>query len=355
MTTILVDKTKLANKTPKLVNKTKLINTSTCLLVDKYRPKNIDSIIQQNDAKKIFKKIIETKEMPHLILFGPPGTGKTSIIFALAYELYGVKNIHDRVLELNASDDRGINVVRSNIKTFTKMNLHNNDTTLIMPSFKLIILDEADAMTVEAQNALRRLIETSSNNTRFCFICNYIDKIIQPIMSRCVIIRFKSIELINIQNKLTFIAKKECINIDDKALNLISTMAEGDIRKGIVILQYIRYINKIKPIIQLKDIKYIDTNIEDNIIIKIINICKNGDINLMNNCAIDIKRNVYSINELLNKLMLNIMISKLTPKQKADIILEISNVENKILDGADEYLQILNIFIFINYIFNNKQ
>jgi hypothetical protein len=138
-------------------------------------------------------------------LYGAPGTGKTSSILALCNQLYGPERVNERVIELNASDERGINVVRGKIITFAKVAIGTKDPKYLCPPFKIIILDEADAMTKEAQAALRKVMEENSNITRFCFICNYINQIIEPINSRCVKIRFKPITKTNIINKLEYI------------------------------------------------------------------------------------------------------------------------------------------------------
>jgi replication factor C subunit 2/4 len=199
--------------------------------VEKYRPKNLDDIIQQTEVVKVLKNTLKTGELPHLLFFGPPGTGKTSTILAIATQLFGPKIIHDRVIELNASDDRGIAIVRNNIITFAKISLGSKDPNYPCPDFKLVILDEADAMTPEAQAALRKVMEKMSGITRFCFICNYINQIIDPISSRCMKFRFKPIDDNAIIEKLKVISKSEKIPIDDKCFETIVKLSEGDVRR----------------------------------------------------------------------------------------------------------------------------
>jgi len=150
--------------------------------VEKYRPENLNEISAQSNVIKSLKSAMHTKNIPHLIFFGPSGCGKTSTILALSKELFGSENYTDRIIELNASDERGINVIREKIKTYAKQSIKNIKDA---PPWKIIILDEADTMTSDSQFALRRIMEQYSKITRFCIICNYHNKIIDPIISRC--------------------------------------------------------------------------------------------------------------------------------------------------------------------------
>jgi replication factor C subunit 2/4 len=139
------------------------------------------------------RQSVKTGQVPHLLMYGPPGTGKTSTILALAKEMFGVDFYRQRVLELNASNERGIQVVREKVKKFAQRKISAHPEGRAVPQLQFIILDEADSMTVDAQAALRRIIENYSATTRFCIICNYICKIIDPLASRCVKFRFSPI------------------------------------------------------------------------------------------------------------------------------------------------------------------
>ena len=198
--------------------------------VEKYRPKRLDEMIGQEEVVKRLKAYAEKKEMPNLLFAGPPGTGKTTAAIALAHEIFG-DTFEQNFLELNASDERGINVVRETIKEFAR--------TLPFGGarFKIIFLDEADALTADAQNALRRTMEKYAATARFILSCNYSSKIIEPIQSRCALFRFKPLSDDQIKERLRYIAQQENLNIEEKALDALIYVAEGDMRKAINTLQ----------------------------------------------------------------------------------------------------------------------
>lgn len=207
------------------------------LWIEKYRPNNFTQIVGQRKNIELLEEMIEQGSLPHLLLYGKPGTGKTSTIMAIADKLYGAnKTFH--VMKLDASDDRGINTVRDEIKGFAeKMTLFNQ-------GIKLIILDEVDSMTFDAQAALRRIIEKYSDTTRFCLICNYENKIIPPIKVRCVNLRFYPIDKKIIIEKLKDICIKEELTYDHSSLDTIAELSTGDLRKSINILQSVSMRNK---------------------------------------------------------------------------------------------------------------
>lgn len=215
------------------VNKTDLLPW-----IEKYRPTILDEIISHNEIISALRTFIKNKCLPHLLFYGPPGTGKTSTIMACAKQLYG-KYCPFMVMELNASDDRGIEVVRNKIKQFVmSKNVYFGDSTEEREDiFKLVILDETDAMTGDAQAILRKIVEKYTNNTRFCLICNYIQNINPALQSRCTRFRFSPIGDNNIRNKIHQIEELEKIKITELGIETIIKRSSGDMRKVLNILQ----------------------------------------------------------------------------------------------------------------------
>ena len=158
--------------------------------IEKYRPSRIEDVSHQVEVVQALKSSVQSGQVPHLLMYGPPGTGKTSTVLALAKDLFGADFYRQRVLELNASDERGIVVVREKVKKFAQRKIARHPDGRNVPQLQFVILDEADSMTDDAQAALRRIIEAYCETTRFCIICNYISKIIDPLASRCVKFRF---------------------------------------------------------------------------------------------------------------------------------------------------------------------
>ncbi|KAL4223501.1 Replication factor C (RF-C) subunit [Mactra antiquata] len=199
--------------------------------VEKYRPKNLSDLISHQDIITTINKFISQNRLPHLLFYGPPGTGKTSTILAVAKQMYTPAEFHSMVLELNASDDRGIGIVRGQILSFA------STRTIFKLGFKLIILDEADAMTNDAQNSLRRVIEKFTDNVRFCIICNYLSKIIPALQSRCTRFRFGPLSTEQMIPRLEHVIREEGVNITSDGMNAVVTLANGDMRKSLNILQ----------------------------------------------------------------------------------------------------------------------
>lgn len=211
-------------------------NLSDLMWVEKYRPIKLDDVVNQKDIVESLKNLMkEPAGMPHLLFTGPAGVGKTTTALCMSRQLLGEDWKRD-TLELNASDERGIKMVRERVKEFASVfKIRTSDRE--ERKFRIIILDEADEMTSEAQTALRRIIEDSSKTTRFVIICNYLSQIIEPIQSRCAIFRFKRIEKEIIENHLKSLCKKEGIKYDDKAISQIFESTNGDLRHSINILQ----------------------------------------------------------------------------------------------------------------------
>ncbi|KAF6822465.1 replication factor C [Colletotrichum musicola] len=208
--------------------------------VEKYRPVSLADVSGHQDILATINKFVDSNRLPHLLLYGPPGTGKTSTILALARRIYGAENMRQMVLELNASDDRGIDVVREQIKTFasTKQIFTLGPAKSGgMASYKLIILDEADAMTNTAQMALRRIMEKYTVNTRFCIIANYSHKLSPALLSRCTRFRFSPLKERDIRVLVDKVIEEEHVKILPDATDALMKLSKGDMRRALNVLQ----------------------------------------------------------------------------------------------------------------------
>ncbi len=197
--------------------------------IEKYRPDSLDDVLGQSDITDRLKSYIERDDLPHLLFAGPAGTGKTTSAVTIAKTIYG-DDWRENFLELNASDERGIDVVRDRIKNFARSSFGGYD-------YRIIFLDEADSLTSDAQSALRRTMEQFSNNTRFILSCNYSSQIIDPIQSRCAVFRFSPIPDEAVAEQVRIIADTEGIEITDDGVEALVYAANGDMRKAINGLQ----------------------------------------------------------------------------------------------------------------------
>ncbi|KAM1022912.1 hypothetical protein ACFX2I_043779 [Malus domestica] len=204
--------------------------------VEKYRPQSLADVAAHRDIVDTIDRLTSENRLPHLLLYGPPGTGKTSTILAVARKLYGVQ-YHNMILELNASDDRGINVVRQQIQDFASTQSFSFGGDSAKSSVKMVLLDEADAMTKDAQFALRRVIEKYTKNTRFSLICNHVNKIIPALQSRCTRFRFAPLEEFHVSERLKHVIEAEGLDVPASGLAAVIRLSNGDMRRALNILQ----------------------------------------------------------------------------------------------------------------------
>jgi replication factor C subunit 3/5 len=244
--------------------------------VERYRPKILSDVLSHHDVIETLKEFLKTQNIPHFLLYGPPGTGKTSTIHAFLNELYGEDNMEFMVKNINASGERGIEVVRNKISNFVKTAPVYREELVgkKVPIYKFVILDEADAMTPDAQSTLRNVIETYTYNARFCLICNHIKGIDEAIKSRCTRFKFGPLEYSNVAMKVREVAEKNSIEITEDGIYMIWKLSNGDMRKIFHLVQIISTTNKfIDKNIVAKHQQY--PNTDDTI--AIFNILMEGD------------------------------------------------------------------------------
>jgi replication factor C subunit 3/5 len=302
--------------------------------VEKYRPVKLNQIISQNDIISCIENIIKSEHLPNMLFYGPSGTGKTSTINAITSKIYN--NHYDQmVLELNGSDDRGINIVRGKIQKFASGN------NMFCKGVKLVILDEVDYMTTDAQNALRRIMDEFNNNTRFCLICNYISKIIPALISRCVSFRFTPILNQDAIKKIKEICKRENCNITKDGIESIIKLSKGDMRKIYNLLQstYITYKeiteNSVHQTMlypkpnEIKDLfdKLLIGTLEDNI----------------NSLIILKEEKSMGLNEIIDELQETLMKYNMEDKKKMNLIKRLSKIELYLNSNIVDKVQIYGL------------
>jgi replication factor C subunit 3/5 len=305
--------------------------------VEKYRPKNIQDVLHPPIVNFI-KDLMTNDFFPHMIFYGIAGTGKTSTIFAIVNEFFPGE-ASKYVLELNASDDRGISVVRSQIKEFCQLQIINKDDMNV--KYKLVILDEADALTDDAQGALRRIIETYTFNTRFCLICNYLSKLIDAILSRSLVIIFPKISDKTMKDAINKISKSENIILSSEQLKNIIFSSNGDLRKGINLLQNMSLSDNFSSIgLQLTSIKTIVDYIKDHTVKE----CYNEILSIR-------KIENFSIPDFLHKVLHYILEHYITNPKINKCIIKLAQIEKNLLIGSLEKIHVCAIISTIQNLF----
>ncbi|KAK4227586.1 P-loop containing nucleoside triphosphate hydrolase protein [Podospora fimiseda] len=342
--------------------------------VEKYRPKTLSDVTAQDHTITVLERTLQASNLPHMLFYGPPGTGKTSTILALAKELYGPELIKSRVLELNASDERGISIVREKVKDFARMQLTNPPAgykaKYPCPPFKIIILDEADSMTQDAQSALRRTMETYSKITRFCLICNYVTRIIDPLASRCSKFRFKSLDQGNAKKRLENIAELEGVGLEEGAVDVLIKCSDGDLRKAITYLQSAARLvgARKKPatdgdgddemdvdakLVTAKIVEDIAGVIPEITIQKLVKAMKptaHGETYTAVAKVVDeMVADGWSAGQAMTQLYQAVVYDETIPDvQKNKIVMVFSELDKRLVDGADEHLSILDLALRIS-------
>ncbi|KAG8516576.1 Replication factor C subunit 4 [Galemys pyrenaicus] len=311
--------------------------------VEKYRPKCVDEVAFQEEVVAVLKKSLEGADLPNLLFYGPPGTGKTSTILAAARELFGPELFRLRVLELNASDERGIQVVREKVKNFAQLTVSGSRSDgKPCPPFKIVILDEADSMTSAAQAALRRTMEKESKTTRFCLICNYVSRIIEPLTSRCSKFRFKPLSDKIQQQRLLDIANKEDVKISNEGITYLVKVSEGDLRKAITFLQSATRLTGGKEVTE-KVITDIAGVIPAETINGIFAACESGSFDKLEAVVKDLIDEGQAATQFVNQLHDVVVETDLSDKQKSIITEKLAEVDKCLADGADEHLQLISL------------
>lgn len=312
--------------------------------VEKYRPRTVEDVVEQGEVVEVLKQCLKGGDFPNLLFYGPPGTGKTSTILAAARQLFG-SLYKERILELNASDERGIQVVRDKIKSFAQLTAGGmRDDGKSCPPFKIIILDEADSMTSAAQAALRRTMEKESHSTRFCLICNYVSRIIQPLTSRCTKFRFKPLGEDRIIDRLEYICTKEDLKAGKPVLVKIVEASGGDLRRAITCLQSITRLKGKGIEITVNDVLEIIGIVPDKWLVELMEVCRTKDYSKAEAFVDQFMLEAYATAQVIEQLSESIIYSnELSDRQKAVIADRLGECNYRLLDGGSEYIQLINL------------
>jgi len=310
--------------------------------VEKYRPRTVTDVAYQDQVVALLKKSLTGADLPNLLFYGPPGTGKTSTILAAARDLFG-DIFKQRILELNASDERGIQVVRDKVKNFAQQTATGKrGDGKPCPPYKIIILDEADSMTKDAQSALRRTMEKCGRSTKFCLICNYVSRIIEPITSRCAKFRFKPLAEDILVARVEMICEAEGVKLSEAGKAAITKTSEGDLRKAITSLQSAARLKAGKEI-EEEDVYEITGVIPVKYIEGILDVCQLNSYGRLEEFVDNMICEGFSGHQMINQLQEYVVTSGLTDQQKSEICGKLASAESCLLDGADEYLQVMAV------------
>ena len=298
---------------------------------EKYRPSKYVDLVGQNDIIKRVQALTNSLNIPHLLFAGPAGTGKSTLALIIVKELFR-ENWRENYLELNASDERGINVVREKVKNFARTKSLGN-----IP-FKIIFLDEADALTPEAQQALRRTMENYSTTCRFILSCNYSSKIIDPIQSRCALFRFKLLEKKDIDIVIQKIIESEKLTITPEASEMIYEGSGGDCRRCINILQTT---SAVSPSITSDLVSTILSDAKPKDIRIVLDYAVSGDFQSAREKLLDIMlRESISGQDVVKAIQKEIWNLQVEPEIKVKLTEKTGEAEFRIVEGSDPFIQL---------------
>ncbi|RLI81195.1 replication factor C small subunit [Archaeoglobales archaeon] len=299
--------------------------------VEKYRPRTLSEVVGQDEVIQRLRGYVEKRNIPHLLFAGPPGTGKTATAIALTRDMFG-DLWRDNFIEMNASDERGIDVVRHKIKEFART------APIGDVPFKIIFLDEADALTADAQAALRRTMEMYSRSCRFILSCNYVSRIIEPIQSRCAVFKFRPVPKESMRKRLLEICQKEGVKITDDGMDALLYVAGGDFRRAINALQGAAAIGEI---IDADTIYQITATARPEEIGKLIDTALNGDF-IKAREMLDKLMVEYGMSgeDIVTQLFREIISSPIDEKLKVLLIDKLGEVDFRLTEGANERIQL---------------
>ncbi|UCC18877.1 MAG: AAA family ATPase [Promethearchaeota archaeon] len=304
-------------------------------LVEKYRPQKFDEIVSQSIAITNLKEFVKSTNIPHLIFTGPAGTGKTSTALIIARHFLKDEEMDTNLLELNASDTVRIDFVRNVLKNFVDQNLVRDG------SLKFVILDEADNIPGQVQQALRRIIEKTSNNIKFILLCNYINRIIDPIISRCAVFRFVSLPKEMIIERLKYIAEKEKLNIPSKQsgefYNQLFFISGGDLRKAINTLQMSVALDLIENL-DINEILKISGFLDEKTLNDLVLALQNKD--FMKSREIIKSIEILDSRNFIRQIIEILPLVNIIPEKDISLRIFIGEIDYRISQGADEQIQI---------------